>query len=309
MSHHKQRTETNCLNCGNEVNGLYCSKCGQANVEVKLTFWQTITHFLADLFHYDSKFLLSIKYLITRPGFLANKWFEGKRASYLDPFKMYIFGSAIFFFTLSFVISDTGKNIKINGKEKEINWKYDSLTLYGVKYGGYEDYQKRQDSLPESEKDGGLRKFFNEKSFKLNDTFRLQGSSSINFLIKLYVSTIPYLLFICLPIFAGILKLLYIRRKEYYYSDHGIFTMHLVLFIFIANLILILLNMIPWSVGGLVTFAMTIFIIYHIYKSFKNFYKQSRSKTLVKYILFSVLAFLVLLFAFVAGMILLLVKL
>jgi hypothetical protein len=307
VSHHKQRTETNCLNCGNEVNGLYCSKCGQANVEVKLTFWQLITHFLSDLFHYDGKFLLSIKYLITRPGFLSQKWFEGKRASYLDPFKMYIFGSAIFFFFLSFVLTPS-KAININAKEASVQegktWKYDSITMNGDTYADYEHYLRRQDSLPAVEKDGVFKRVVFKKVFRLNEIFKQQGTSAINVLIQLYIKYLPYMLFICLPFFAGILKLLYLRRKDYYYSDHGIFTMHLVLFFFIVNLVEMAIGKIPLSLGWLI-FFINVAAIFHIYKSFKNFYKQSRRKTILKNLIFYILVLFVLMLVFLGGIVVL----
>ena len=48
----------------------------------------------------------------------------------------------------------------------------------------------------------------------------------------------PKVLFISLPIFALLLKLLYVRRKQFYYVDHGIFSIHLYIFSFLILLIL-----------------------------------------------------------------------
>jgi predicted amidophosphoribosyltransferase len=42
MSSGKIRHEKNCLNCGNNIEHLFCSKCGQKNVEIKENFCKAI---------------------------------------------------------------------------------------------------------------------------------------------------------------------------------------------------------------------------------------------------------------------------
>lgn len=107
MAHGKSRTEKNCLNCNAEVNGRFCSVCGQENIEPKETFWQLISHFVYDLFHYDGKFLSTLKTLIFKPGLLTHEYVRGRRASYLHPIRLYIFISAVFFIIfISFIIGN-----------------------------------------------------------------------------------------------------------------------------------------------------------------------------------------------------------
>lgn len=98
MSHAKLRKETDCLNCGAELQGRYCHICGQQNLETKETFWGLVTHFVYDITHFDGKFFSTLKFLLFRPGFLSLEFQRGRRASYLDPIKMYVFTSAVFFF-------------------------------------------------------------------------------------------------------------------------------------------------------------------------------------------------------------------
>ena len=97
MSHFKERKEKNCLNCNAEVQGRYCHLCGQENVEPKETFAHLVTHFVYDITHFDGKFFSSVKSLLFKPGFLSLEYIRGKRLSYLNPIKMYVFISAIFF--------------------------------------------------------------------------------------------------------------------------------------------------------------------------------------------------------------------
>ena len=97
MSHLKERLEKNCLNCNAEVQGRFCQVCGQENVETKETVWQLISHFFQDITHFDGKFFSTLKYLMFRPGFLSLEYMKGRRASYVNPIRMYIFTSAFFF--------------------------------------------------------------------------------------------------------------------------------------------------------------------------------------------------------------------
>jgi hypothetical protein len=97
MSSLPERSEKRCLNCETLVFGRFCQVCGQENSNHRLGFWQMAKHFVFDIFHFDGKFWHTLKYLVARPGFVTAEYISGKRASYLEPVKMYVFTSAIFF--------------------------------------------------------------------------------------------------------------------------------------------------------------------------------------------------------------------
>lgn len=100
MSHLKERKEKNCLNCGATLCGRYCHVCGQENLEPKETVWHLVQHFFNDITHFDGKFFSTVKYLLRKPGFLSTEYVAGRRASYLNPIRMYVFTSAFFFIVL-----------------------------------------------------------------------------------------------------------------------------------------------------------------------------------------------------------------
>jgi Protein of unknown function (DUF3667) len=100
VSHLKERKERNCLNCQATLYGRYCHVCGQENLEPKETVWHLIQHFFNDITHFDGKFFSTVKYLLRKPGFLSAEYVAGRRASYLNPIRMYVFTSAFFFIVL-----------------------------------------------------------------------------------------------------------------------------------------------------------------------------------------------------------------
>ena len=60
MSHLSQRKESNCLNCGTEVNGRYCHKCEQENIEPEEKALHFVVHFFNDVTYVDVKFVFKV---------------------------------------------------------------------------------------------------------------------------------------------------------------------------------------------------------------------------------------------------------
>ncbi|MEO8062690.1 MAG: DUF3667 domain-containing protein [Pseudomonadota bacterium] len=86
-----------CANCGSPLAGEYCAKCGQRHEP----HVHTVTHFASEAFesitHADSRLWRTLGYLLTRPGLLTREFFDGRRARYLPPFRLYIVISVVFF--------------------------------------------------------------------------------------------------------------------------------------------------------------------------------------------------------------------
>ena len=92
-----------CQNCNSilEEEFEFCPYCGQKTNEqltIGVLFYNTISNY----FSFDARFLKSFIPLMVKPGYLAEKFLEGKRLLYLHPAQMYLFISVIFFFILSF---------------------------------------------------------------------------------------------------------------------------------------------------------------------------------------------------------------
>jgi hypothetical protein len=100
VSHLKERKEKNCLNCQATLIGRYCHVCGQENLEPKETVWHLVQHFFNDITHFDGKFFSTVGLLLRKPGFLSAEYVAGRRMSYLNPIRMYVFTSAFFFIIL-----------------------------------------------------------------------------------------------------------------------------------------------------------------------------------------------------------------
>lgn len=92
----------------------------------------------------------------------------------------------------------------------------------------------------------------------------------------------PFFLFFFAPLFALFFSLIYIRRP-YSYMEHLVFIFHIFSFIFLV----LLLTAIPNILLDTDIFVGILFGIlgpFYFYKALRNFYKQSRLKTIIKFV-------------------------
>jgi hypothetical protein len=349
VSHTRERKEGNCLNCGAAVMGRYCHVCGQENVEPKESFWHLLTHFFNDITHFDGKFFITLKDLLFKPGFLSKEYMIGRRASYLNPVRMYVFTSAIFFL-LFFSFFRSKESIKIdpeiNGKTLGQIDKMDSATF--AKFTSHiteesgrpvgpmtrEEFKRYADTIvrifldssglhvagagyislkefdslqhTNSREHNWLKRQLIYKELELNEKYHNNKLEIFNATKEALVHSLPQMLWISLPLLALILKLMYVRRKQFYYVSHIIFSIHLYVFLFIAQLILFSISKLnegsDLSLFNFILVILTLGLFVYEYLALKNFYGQSWIKTFFKFLLINIsyIIMVVLLFAFFA---------
>lgn len=171
-------------------------------------------------------------------------------------------------------------------------------------YTTVDEYDSIQATLAEDKKDKGLVKIITRKSVALNAKYEGNQNKLAADLINKFLHTFPYLLFVSLPLYALILKLLYLRkRKEYFFADHGVFLIHLYIFTFLFLLVYFALDELAEKTKGeavidWIQLALFLAGLFYALKAMKNFYNQGWGKTILKFTLFNIMCFvsLVLLF-------------
>jgi hypothetical protein len=308
-----------CKNCGTEFKGHYCPDCGQEVAEFNRPFGFIMYDFMGNFFAFDTRFFITFKYLLFYPGFLTQEFFRGKRKKYSPPFRIFVFLSFVLFLILSFLtdkgleaelntsINESPQTVKeniavlnneLNRAENELNEiPLDSLApnlfkiqndsakikidLVGI-FFGKGSIRERLDKLAnvleaqitdETEPD-------NRNRIKKYVTICRAPEVAISKLLQ-YLS---WASFILLPLFALILKLFYVRRKQLYIK-HLLFSIHIHSFVFIILILItlpwLLFNSIPGIIVTILLFTIPLYIIIALHK----FYAQSWGKTIVKLIL------------------------
>jgi len=362
VSHFPERTEKNCLNCGNQVLGRYCQECGQENLEPKETVLHLVSHFINDITHFDGKFFSTLKYLLFRPGFLSAEYVRGRRMSYLHPIRMYVFTSAIFFLVFYSLAENATVNANDPGKVyTKMSEKRDKLVKELASTKAPEDKKDLQEQIaaddsviaalkkaklvpggsktepayfiPDDSADDGhtkvtfashglggevlpstlwaydsiqqqlspakrqpwLYRMVNRRVVDLTQRYHSDKKEFKREIREHLLHTFPKILFVSLPLFALLLRLLNLRRrKQILYVDHGIFTIHLFCATFIMMLVEMLLNQVnEYIPGSLMSWIETILffaVFFYEYKAMRNFYKQGRGKTIFKFFILNTVA-------------------
>jgi hypothetical protein len=94
-----------CSNCGEELHGDYCHRCGQPGRHYRMPLRELVTDLLQDLLTLDSRLFRSVVPLLLRPGFLTREFNEGRRIRYIPPLRLYLFVSVLFLVLLAVALT------------------------------------------------------------------------------------------------------------------------------------------------------------------------------------------------------------
>src|SRR5262245_51859206 len=102
QSKERQRPLTLCENCGAQLQGHWRGQCGQAAVDYRRSFRHVVADVLDSFLNWDSKFFATIALLILKPWRLTNEFLAGKRVRYVNPLRLYLLASILFFFAVNY---------------------------------------------------------------------------------------------------------------------------------------------------------------------------------------------------------------
>ncbi len=111
-----------CQNCNSELNGNFCSHCGQSSDTHKINIhflWHDIQH---GLFHIEKGILFTIKELFTRPGNSIREFLHGKRVKHFKPISFVILLAGIYgLLSHYFDINLLSNNFEVTGSGEKFN--------------------------------------------------------------------------------------------------------------------------------------------------------------------------------------------
>ena len=183
------------------------------------------------------------------------------------------------------ILNDIKPKSEISIDSKNIN----DLKIRRIyeKVNDFMEYDKKNENIPilQALNDLGHKKtrwniFYYKKAqdfnkFKTDSDFRDSYIDNV-------ISKISIALFFMLPIFTLFLSLLYVRGKKNY-TENLVLVFNVQTVFFILLILFTLFDKIFKTDIGIGLFLL-VFLLY-LYKSLRNFYKQSRVKTVIKYIM------------------------
>jgi Protein of unknown function (DUF3667) len=86
-----------CPNCGAGLDGAFCATCGQKAGPLNPSLRDVLHNFVEEVLNIDGKTFQSVWLLLTNPGFLSLEQFQGRRARYVSPIRLYLLLSLLYF--------------------------------------------------------------------------------------------------------------------------------------------------------------------------------------------------------------------
>jgi hypothetical protein len=284
-----------CLNCGATLGGPFCSECGQRDIPPYPSTRELAVDAISEFSGWDGRLASTIRALVRKPGMLTLEFLEGRRVRYISPLRLYLTASVIYFLlaaaaptalrgaraTRSGLQVSTTPARKASGPQRVADATRESL-----------DWQ----DLTPAERDSALAAITRAPA-AMQPFLRRAVLDPTGFKRGILENT-PRMLFILLPVFAGIIALFYRHRK---YPEHLYFAVHLYAFIFLALAAMELtkFTQVPALVAIASTLALLAIPVYATL-AFRTVYGGSVLRTIIKELAIGVIYGCVAIVAFVA---------
>jgi hypothetical protein len=253
-----------CRNCGVPAPGAYCPECGQETKAALPRIGEFVREAAGRYVALDGRLWMTLGGLLFRPGFLTREYFAGRRRRYIRPARLFLFASLVFFAALRVeVMLNETDLVKFDSKG-------DAVLLQKDSFAGGPPASTQDDAAAQAPASGrdaekgkrgtAARKRASEPAIDSGDDFdlgdigtrfpalkerlrhfnALPGAEKKARVTDGLLRFGPYAMFVLLPAFAALLKLVYLGSRRRHpnrprlYSEHMVLAAHNHAFLFLA---------------------------------------------------------------------------
>ena len=300
-----------CRNCGAEAPGMFCPACGQETSLALPTVRAMLREAAGRYVAFDGRMWRTLFALVSRPGFLTREYLAGRRRRYIRPGRLFLVLSIGLFALLRMVGGPTqlfeadaaaGKGDKVTASGASRKAHTDLSDLLGDVGGDEPDVQPLRDRASRKAHtdlsdllgdvvgdEPGVQPL-RDRADQFNKLTRQQQMDQIGAGMLRYG---PYAMIALLPLFALLMKIVYLGRARRYpdrprrYAAHLVFGAHNHAFLFLVVALYVLLPKGPardivalWAIvylllsmravyggrwSGVVVRASIIFLVYSVF--------------------------------------------
>lgn len=328
--------DTHCLNCGKALVGDFCHACGQGAQSLRRPFWSLVGESIETLFAIDGRVARTLPNLLLHPGRMTRLYLDGQRARFIPPFRLYVLASLVFFVLLPLVIGQRVGFISqveptFEEARAQIEESYQQGDMTEAEYqeaisgmdkaealwrGGIPglvatppvtEGEESAPAPPDAEWAGFMPKEAldaireagekgDEDAARFADVMDRPG-----LLAEQTRRWIPRMMFVLLPVFACLLALVYLWRRQFLFFDHLIVSLHFHAALFFAMSIgVIAAQLVGW---GWVTLALIVYSNVYLYRLNRVVYGRGPFSSVMRTLTLDSLYFCVLLTALLMAVI------
>jgi hypothetical protein len=270
-----------CANCGAELGGPYCHICGQDADDHHRSIAHLAWEGVEGLTHLDGRLAQTLPLLLFRPGKLARDHLEGRRARHVPPFRLFLISLLVFMLVLETLFHQAtikGAHPTGGGTAIASAQMGDSKVVFATPKQARAMIKAQAGGAPTtataSAKPGAdidIRDDSGRPSASgvwLRDHIKRAVANKDYYTMVLFTWA-HRLAILLLPILAGLLALVYVRRRRFFVYDHLIVAMQFLSFEF---LIFAVAWLIPDPVRGWALLVATLWTPVNLYMTLRGAY-------------------------------------
>ena len=267
MSHPAARTDFACRNCGTPATLKFCPECGQETALHPPTLGEFLHEFVGHYAALEGALWRTLRLLLTKPGRLTHEYLDGRRRQYVLPLRLYLTCSFLFFLVLKLMPVGPPPNTVLVGPDgthiatvPELKASVDATktAASAAASGVVAPHRPTHESLKPVDCGAWNQRSCNFVESFLNNTgsrFADNPEEATRHMQAHMLAWAPYLVFLLLPAFAGIMMLTY-RNRRMTYGEHVVYSLHVHAFWFLLFLGIAIL---PDTIGGLLYLAVPVY--------------------------------------------------
>lgn len=285
---------TDCANCGATVSGHFCHACGQETVLHPPSAREFMHEFIGHYVALEGKLWKSLGLLLFRPGQLTLEYIKGRRVRYVQPLRMYLTFSLIFFAVLKFSMHEVATHVSEGDKHPPPATATHASGGAGDARSAHAEAGKTavlvKEDRPGEIIDGTryvsdwLRPHSNFLASKVEHFSALSFDQRKELLENSFYHYTPYAIFFMMPVFALYLKMLYLGSGRRY-GEHLLFALHSNGFAF---LVMTLMMLTPGNIA-FVEFLLWVWLTFYLPMAMRRVYGGSRTLTALRWVVLMML--------------------
>ena len=238
-----------CQNCGAALLGPHCYKCGQPVNGLVRHFSSILGDFADSVLNIDARVFRTLGPLLFKPGYLSREYFAGRRVRYVSPVRLFVFLSIVTFFVAQLVVNFGEDMVTIDGGPRTEEpaapagvagdappaaAKADEDDEVNLEFNGRK-WDAKTNPVDVAWLPAFADRWINEQIGHGVDNVAELRKNPERFK-EAMLGAVPSTLFVLLPIFALMLKLLYLFKRRLY-MEHLIVALHSHAFLCLALLL------------------------------------------------------------------------
>ena len=267
LTDHAPAQPSHCANCDAAVSGNFCAACGQETRLHVPSAAEFAHEFVGHYVALEGKLWKTMVLLLCRPGRLTADYLAGRRARYVQPLRLYLTFSVLFFALFQYA----GLNIvNFDDLDNAQPGQHAAMTITP----GPAALSHPDDELTI----GRVVAFVNPHwKAKANAFDALSAEAKSRVAAKSFFTYGPYALFLLMPVFALYLKLLYLGSGRRY-GEHLLFALHSNAFAYVTFALLVL------APFGIVKFALVLWLMAYLPLAMRRVYGGALWATLLRWL-------------------------